>query len=150
MSSTSTQPTSTLDALQGRWRPIYQEVDGQMIAATEFASVIVQLSGNEFTVEKGGAAAYTGTFTISTLESPARISLMYKTSAQPIFLGGPRPGVFQLEGDTLKWCFGPVGQHVPRSLNTFPGSESVLSIYQRDGSRLVARTQSLFHGGIVW
>jgi uncharacterized protein (TIGR03067 family) len=134
MSSPATQPSNVLDALQGRWRPVYQEVEGQMVAATEYASVVMELQTSGFTIEKGGTAAYTGTFTLLTATAPAQISLMYQTSLHPIFQGGPRAGVFQLEGDTLKTCFAPVGHPAPSSLNTFPGSGSVFSIYQREGS----------------
>jgi uncharacterized protein (TIGR03067 family) len=134
MSSPATQPSDVLDALQGRWRPVYQEVEGQMVAATEYASVVMELQTSGFTIEKGGTAAYTGTFTLLTATALPQISLMYQTSQQAIFLGGPRAGVFQLEGDTLKTCFAPVGHPAPNSLNTFPGSGSVFSIYQREDS----------------
>jgi uncharacterized protein (TIGR03067 family) len=142
------------NALQGRWKPLYQEIDGQMVPPSEYATTVVELSGNEFKVEKNGAVAYEGLFTIDALASPMEIVLIYRKSAQPIFLGGPRPGVFQILGDTLKWCFGAIGQPRPKGLNTYPGSEGVLSIYQRDPAKVAtqarAATTSLFRGAIVW
>jgi len=83
---------------------------------------IVELQGSEFKVIKSGTAAYEGRFTLNPRTSPHGIALIYTASIQPFFLGGPRPGVFQIEGDTLKWCFGVVGQPAPEGLNTFPGS----------------------------
>ncbi len=137
-------------ALEGRWKPVYQEVDGQMVPPAESAATVVELHGNEFKVEKSGVVEYDGLFTVDPLTSPMEISLIYRKSSKPIFLGGPRPGVFQLEGDTFKWCFGPIGLPRPKGFNTFPGSESVLSIYQRDPSKVKGKVATLFRGGIVW
>ena len=150
MSSTVAQGADVLGALQGRWKPVYQEIDGQMVPATEFATTIVELKSNEFKVEKSGAVAYDGLFTIDTLVWPMEIALIYKTSSQPIFLGGPRPGVFQIEGDTLKWCFAPIGLPKPKGLNTFPGAEAVFSIYQKESSKVKGAVTSVFRGGILW
>jgi uncharacterized protein (TIGR03067 family) len=150
MPYTAADGAALVSALQGRWKPIYQEVDGQMVPPAEFATTVVELNGNEFKVEKHGTVEYDGLFTIDPLTSPMEISLIYKKSSKPIFLGGPRPGLFQLEGDTLKWCFGPIGLPRPKGLNTFPGSESVLSIYQKDPSKVKGAITSLFRGGILW
>jgi uncharacterized protein (TIGR03067 family) len=150
MSHTAAAGADLLSALRGRWKPIYQEIDGQMVPPTEYATTVVELRDSEFKVEKNGTVAYDGLFTLDPLASPMEISLIYKTSSNPIFLGGPRPGVFQIEGETLKWCFGPIGHPTPKGLNTFPGSEGVLSIYQKDPSKVKGAVRSLYHGGIVW
>jgi uncharacterized protein (TIGR03067 family) len=134
MSFTATEGTELLQSLNGRWKPVYQEVDGQMVEPSITASTTLELTGNDFKVEKDGVVSYEGIFTIEPLASPKQVTLIYRKSTNPIFLGGPRPGVFQVEADTLKWCFGGVGHSAPKSLNTYPGSESVLSIYQREAS----------------
>lgn len=144
------QGEELISALQGRWKPTYQEIDGQMVPPAESAATVVELKDNEFKVEKSGVVEYDGLFTVDALTSPMEISLIYRKSSKPIFLGGPRPGVFQLEGDTFKWCFGPIGLPRPKDFNTFPGSESVLSIYQREPSKVKGKVASLFRGGILW
>jgi len=157
MPATAEYMADLLNALQGRWKPVYQEIDGQMGPASISAATVVEVQGNEFKVSKDGTVAYDGFFTISTpsipIPPPWEIALIYRNSSNPNFLGGPRPGIFQIEGDTLKWCFAPIGQPPPKSLNTYPGSEAVLSIYQRDPSRApraVAPATSQFRGGVFW
>jgi uncharacterized protein (TIGR03067 family) len=135
MPFTATEEAELLRALHGRWRPSYQEVDGEMVSPAVSAATMVELQGDEFKVEKNGVVAYEGIFTLDPLASPMQVVLIYKTSGNPLFLGGPRPGVFQVEGDTLKWCFALPGHSVPAGLNTSPGSRSVLSIYQREPPR---------------
>ena len=131
MPSTYKDVASLRGALQGRWKPVYQEMGGEMAPATD-PTHAVELQGNEFKVIKGGKVAYEGRFNLTPQTFPHGIVLIYTTSIQPIFLGGPRPGVFQIEGDTLKWCFAGVGQAAPDGLNTYPGSVYVLTILQRD------------------
>jgi uncharacterized protein (TIGR03067 family) len=142
---------STIRALQGRWTTIYQELDGQAVGPEPKATIVVELRGNEFTVEKNGAVQYEGTFTVGS-GSPAEIVLIYKKSANPLFLGGTRPGLFQVEGDTLKWNIGAVGHSAPKALNTFPGSESVLSVYRRESAAAAfgSRTTSALRSVAVW
>lgn len=98
---------------------------------------------------KNGTVAYDGLFTFDPLASPMQVVLIYRTSANPLFLGGPRLGVFQVEADTFKWCIGAVGHSAPKELNTYPGSESVLSIYQRDPARPAGPTPSVAGGGQI-
>jgi len=157
MQTTAVDPGALLNALQGRWAPVYQEIDGQMLPPANNANHEVELQGNEFKVELNGRVAYDGTFTIGPLGSTLPIVLTYRTSATPLFLGGTRAGVFQLEGDTLKWCFGAVGHPGPTGLNTFPGSESVLTILhrQRTGATATATaaaavTRSILGGVRPW
>ena len=115
----------------------------------------MELQGNQFRVEKDGAVAYHGTFAIqgATAPSPSSITLTYTTSAQPLFLGGPRPGVFQIEGDTLKMCLAPIGHPRPTAVTTFPGSEAILSIFQRHPERAqvaAAQQKSLLRSMMAW
>ena len=41
---------SVLDALVGRWKPVYQEVDGQMVSPAISAATVVEIQGNQFKV----------------------------------------------------------------------------------------------------
>ncbi len=119
--------------LQGRWRAVYSEVDGQMTSVSEFSTIVQENKGNQFVVEKNGETVAQGRFSIDTSVSPHEIVYTYSKGAD-IFLGGPRPGAFQVVGDTLKTCMGAVGHRSVQDLGTSPNSESVLTVFQRVGS----------------
>jgi uncharacterized protein (TIGR03067 family) len=135
--------------LTGRWVGVYQELDGQNVPHDE----VMEFQGNTFRVMKGGNAEYEGTFTVAGAEIPFSIALTYSTSAQPIFLGGPRPGIFQVEGDTFKCCFGGIGHPPPECLNTYPGSGLVLTVFERSPRTRQAQaliTEGRLLGSLPW
>jgi uncharacterized protein (TIGR03067 family) len=119
--------------LEGRYEAVYQEADGQAAGPTKGVTTILELTKSGFSVEKSGKVEYEGTYatTWSATVASGSIALTYSKSAKPSFLGGPRPGIFQIDGDTLKVCFGPVNGTAPIAFNTINGSSDVLSVYQR-------------------
>lgn len=124
----------TLSELEGRWQAEYNEVDGRFVGSVPN---VIELRGSQFKVHQSEKVTYEGTFTIGPVRDQdyglTEIVLTYSKSANPLYLGGPRAGLFQLHGDTLKWTFGAVGHSAPKQLNTYPGSESVLSVYVKEG-----------------
>jgi uncharacterized protein (TIGR03067 family) len=118
---------TSANKLTGRWGAVYQELDGQNVPHDE----VMEFQENTFKVLKGRNVEYEGTFTVGGTKPPFSIVLTYSKSAQPIFLGGPRPGIFQVEGDTFKCCFGGIGHPAPHDLNTYPGSGFVLTVFER-------------------
>lgn len=127
---TKTLTDDIFNALQGRWRVVYSEIDGEMNPVEEFASIVLVNTGNTFVVEKDGESVHEGTFSINASVLPHEIVYIYTKSSGP-FLGGPRPGIIQLVGKTLKTTFGAIGHRFPNDFNTFPGASAVLSIHER-------------------
>ncbi|HLX85038.1 MAG TPA: hypothetical protein VKR59_14150 [Terriglobales bacterium] len=152
--SNGTTGLAAFNAIQGRWTVLYQEIDGQVAGPVP---TTLEIQGNEFKIEKDNDVNYEGTVSVGS-GSPAEVVLIYRKSATPLFLGGPRAGIFQVEGDTLKWIFGAVGHPAPREFNTFPGSETVLSVYTRetlatkreDRVRRPGITKSAFASVVLW
>jgi len=135
------------NTLSGKWVAVYQEIDGQNIPHDE----VMEFHDNTFKVLKGSTTTYEGTFTVGGTKSPFSIVLTYSKSAQPVFLGGPRPGIFQVDGDTFKCCFGVIGHPAPHELNTYPDSGSVLTVFERSPrSAKQALTPNRLLGGLPW
>jgi uncharacterized protein (TIGR03067 family) len=139
---------TSANALTGRWVGLYQELDGQIVPHDE----VMEFQDNTFKVEKGGNTTYEGTFTVGGATAPFSMALIYSVSAQPIFIGGPRPGIFQVVGNTFKCCFSAIGHPAPGTLNTYPGSGSVLTVFERRPAaahpQLLASTKLL--GSLPW
>jgi len=125
------KPTSfdaLLETMQGRWKHLYSEIDGQ--AGPGENAQVLTYKEDQFTVELDGKVAHEGKFTLDVTGSPCEIAYIYSKSF-PIYLGAARAGIIQIEGNTLKCCFAALGQRAPKDFNTFPDSERVLSIYQK-------------------
>ncbi|GET41310.1 hypothetical protein [Microseira wollei] len=124
---------SLMEALQGRWRVVYSEFDGEMTPVADFSTIVIENNGSQFSVEKNGSIVHEGKFSINVSVTPHEIVYIY-TRGSEVFLGGPRVGVFQLVGDTFKTNLAAVGHRSPQDFNTFPDSGTVLSIHQKVGS----------------
>ncbi|RBQ21942.1 hypothetical protein DP939_04525 [Spongiactinospora rosea] len=152
--STETGETNIARALEGRWYNVYTEVDGEPV---DQADSIIEMRGNEFTIEQDGNVTYRGTYRVGPAfegnRSQYHITLIYSESINPLFLGGPRPGLFQICGETLTTVFAGVGQQAPRQFITHRGSESVLTRYRLEGAKRLnprERGVTLFGGNSIW
>lgn len=117
-----------VETMQGRWQHVYSEIDGQAGPAQKSQQMIFH--GDQFTIEKDGKVAHEGKFTLDVTRSPCEVAYIYSKSV-PIFLGAPRAGILQIQGNTLKYCFATLGHPAPKDFNTFPDSERVLAVYQK-------------------
>ncbi|MEU6720448.1 hypothetical protein ABZ897_54115 [Nonomuraea sp. NPDC046802] len=145
--------TNVATLLEGQWTNTYTEVDGK---AVEQTPSVVEFRGGNFTIEQDGKVVYRGTYNIGPVldnePSQHNIVLFYKESINPLFLGGPRAGIFQISGDYLKTVFAGVGNPAPRQFNTFGGSEQVLTVYPRleVASRASDGKVTLFGSNSTW
>src|SRR4051794_5488440 len=98
---------SLVQTMQGGWKHVYSEMNGQAGPADK----VQRLTYNEdqFTLEKDGKVAHEGKFTLDVTRSPCEIVYIYSKSF-PIYMGAPRSGIIQIEGNTMKCCFAPLGQ----------------------------------------
>jgi uncharacterized protein (TIGR03067 family) len=124
---------AVMKALQGKWRVVYSELNGEMTAVDDFSTIVLENKDNKFFVEKRGSVAYEGRFSINVSVMPHEIVYIYTKAPNDVFLGGPRAGILQLAGYTLKTCLGAIGQRPPTDFSTFPDSQAVLAVHQRLG-----------------
>lgn len=135
------------NAVQGSWRAIYSELNGEMTPVEEFSTIEMEHKENHFTVKKNGKIVEEGRFSINLNTTPHEITYIYSKGPE-IFLGAPRVGIVQVQGDTLKTCLGPIGQKPPTDFNTSANSDAVLTIAQRRGSEqgtglAISRTRAI-------
>jgi uncharacterized protein (TIGR03067 family) len=130
-----TTEEDVINLLQGKWRVVYAEEDGEIAPVDEFSTIVLENKSDLFFVEKHGEIAYEGRFSINVTNTPHEIVYIYTKAARDIFLGGPRVGIFQLAGNTLKTCLGLIGQRPPKDFSTFPDSNAALAIHQRLGEQ---------------
>ena len=80
--SATAAAVASLDALDGRWKVEYTEVEGEMVPASDVGSAFLELQSGRFKVEKNGTVEYEGRYSVNDSVHPAEIVLIYEKSAK--------------------------------------------------------------------
>jgi uncharacterized protein (TIGR03067 family) len=125
-----------LDALQGRWISVFEENEGKQLASRELKSMnkVLTVNGNRLTIRRmsddGQVRSYDGTFRLEPLTVPRQLDWAGT---------GPRGAdieiraIYELKGDTLRWCHIVTGQGLerPDAFEAPPGSRRVSNVFKR-------------------
>ncbi len=113
-----------MDKLQGTWKVVSLEIDGQPMPAGD-AQVVV--SGREFTTT-GMGATYHGTMRVDTAVVPHALDMVFTAGPEK---GNTNRGIFEVDGDAWKLCLNMAGGARPSEFATKPGSGLALEILRR-------------------
>jgi uncharacterized protein (TIGR03067 family) len=130
--------TTDLDKLQGTWRIVSLETDGERTEATVLNEARIEINGNRFTAI-GTGAPYEGT-----IELRGRRGTSTSKAFDLLFTAGPpkgqrNPGIYELDGDRWTMCLATRGSVRPRTFATRPGTGLVLETFERDDSKRSSR-----------
>ncbi len=118
------------DRLQGTWTGILLERDGRVVYEGEEAGKArVSFLGNSVTFEDTDATLV-GTFRLDPTRAPKTFDLTVAEEGKPVTYPA---GVYQLNDDTFRLCFGFPATERPSEFDTYPGSGRTLFVYRRAG-----------------
>lgn len=116
---------STVSAqLEGRWQPVYAELDGEEAPKMMLDRMEIELTGGEYAVRFGGVTADQGTYTVDA-EGHLTLAGMIGPNA-----GKSIPSIYKFTGDMLSICYG-LGGTRPKKYATQGGTQVYLANYQR-------------------
>ncbi len=119
-----------LDLLQGPWTVAALEVEGQKMPAAMLANGRIVIEGNRFT-STGMGAVYQGTVELRDSTNPRQIDMKFDAGPEK---GNINPGIYELEGDTLRLCLATRGAVRPAGFASTPGSGFALETLIRGGA----------------
>jgi uncharacterized protein (TIGR03067 family) len=117
---------SSLQGLQGTWKLVAMERGGKK-APDELIQKLNQrliIKGNKIALIRADKK-HEATFKVDAAARPAAIDLTLDTSDKGMVV---LHGVYQLDGDTLRWS---VGRERPRALASAAGTKHRVDIYRR-------------------
>ncbi len=115
--------------LQGQWSMVSGSADGYVMPDGMRGNSKRVCKGDETTVTVGGQLFMKAKFTIDPSRKPKTID--YKMIDGPT-KGKKQMGIYELDGDTVKFCFGPVGAERPADFTSKPGDGRTLSVWKRE------------------
>src|SRR5882762_4701979 len=115
--------------LQGDWTMVSGSADGQAMPDTMRATSKRVCKGDETTVTVGGQLMMKAKFTIDPSHKPKTIDYEMIDGWTK---GKKQLGIYELESDTVKFCFGGPGAERPTDFTSKPGDRRTLSVWKRE------------------
>ncbi len=119
------------DKLQGTWKAVTMERRGESKDDTQDHRLI--FAGDEFTIKRGDQELIKGKFKLTPDQKPRAIDMEITEDPQAENKGKTVQGIYALDGDSLKWCFGePGGADRPKELSAPAGTKYNLVTFKRE------------------
>lgn len=117
-----------LARLQGAWELVAMEREGETVPADDLKGSTVTYAGNRVTLKAGDKVRRRGIVTLDPTRKPRAMNTWD--------LDGPYedqtvPGIYELEGDTLKLAFSRPGQERPTKFTSKDGGAILFCVYKR-------------------
>jgi len=115
--------------LQGEWSMVSGEIDKQPMPEALLKGSKRVAKGDETTVTIGGMLFMKAKFTVDPSKKPKTIDYMM---TEGLTKGKTQLGIYELDGDMVKFCFAKPGQDRPTEFVTKEGSGRTLSVWKRE------------------
>ena len=119
---------SDLASLQGEWTMVSGVADGYAVPDAMLRDSKRTCEGNVTTVIVGGQLIMKARFTLDPSKTPKTVD--YQVIDGPT-KGKQHLGIYELDGDTVKYCFGEPGGARPTEFGSQPGDRRTSSVWKR-------------------
>src|SRR3954471_16806114 len=119
---------SDLDKLQGTWQLVAMEVEGHEAPADELKDRNAVYEGDRLSLRAGETVRRRGIVTLEPGRSPKAMNTWDQDGP---YADQTVPGIYELDGDTLKVCFARPGEERPKEFSTKSGSGFLFCVYKR-------------------
>jgi uncharacterized protein (TIGR03067 family) len=115
--------------LAGEWSMVSGEADGQAMPKELVKTGKRVAQDGETTILIGGQVYFKAKFSIDPAKKPKAIDYVM---TEGLTKGKTHLGIYELDGDTVKFCFAAPGKERPTEFTAKEGSQRTLSVWTRD------------------
>jgi uncharacterized protein (TIGR03067 family) len=127
-SSDTRNAATDREKIRGSWTVERVEAEGKEVPIELFKDMTLTFEGDKYTVKVGEQVVQAGTHKLDPSRSPKTFD---DTVVAGTNQGAVIVGIYEISGDTLKFCFDPEGKQRPTAFKTTPGSQVTLGVYKR-------------------
>jgi len=117
-----------LEKLQGEWTMVMGEIEGQAMPEQMRAVMRRVAKDDETTITMAGQLFMKAKFTVDPSKTPKAID--YNMTGGPTS-GKTQLGIYEIDGEQVKFCFGSPGKERPTSFKMEAGDGRTLSVWTR-------------------
>ena len=118
-----------LAQMQGEWSMVSGSADGQAMPEVMAKQMKRVCKGDETTTTRAGQLFFKAKITIDPSKKPRTIDYQMLDGFNK---GQKQLGIYELEGDTFRSCFGKPGAERPTDFTCKPGDGRTLSVWKRN------------------
>lgn len=122
-------PKKEMAQLEGDWSMVSGVADGFAMPPDMVKNGKRVAKQGETTISFGGQVYFKAKFTVDATKKPKTID--YAMTEGPT-KGKTHLGIYELDGDTVKFCFAAPGKDRPTEFFAKEGSQRTLSVWKRD------------------
>jgi len=119
---------SDLDRLQGTWVLVEMQREGEDVPAEDFKGWTAVYEGNRITLRDGDRVRRRGIVTLDPSRKPKAINTWDQDGP---YEDQTVPGIYELDGDTLRLCFSRPGSERPKEFDTKTRPGVLYCVYRR-------------------
>ena len=116
-------------SLQGEWSMVSGSADGEPMPDAMLKQMKRVCKGDESTTTMGGRVFMKAKITIVPSKKPKTIDY---DMTEGFTKGKKQLGIYELDGDTFKSCFGAAGAERPTDFSSKPGDGRTVSVWKRE------------------
>lgn len=123
-----------LARLRGTWRTVSLVNDGKTLVDEKTPpgpgpTTKLVYDGDHWLIKVGDKTVATGKFTIDATKSPKEINILDESGMRN---EKTKLGIYEINGDTYKFCLAPAGKPRPTEFVSKPGSGNSLGVSKRE------------------
>ncbi|HEY4593463.1 MAG TPA: TIGR03067 domain-containing protein [Thermoanaerobaculia bacterium] len=128
------RPQTDLDKLQGTWLTVSLVNDGKVLVGENVPSkpgpaTTFAYEGNRWLVKVGDKTVASGIFKVDATKTPKEIDILDESGTQN---DKTKLGIYELDGDTYRYCLAPAGKPRPAEFSSAEGSGYSLGVSRRE------------------
>ena len=130
------QPDSSLnrndtDSVVGTWSPQWSIGDGMHTPRAQLRDVTLTFTDGRCAVRRGETIIRLGSYATDATKPQKSIEVCFTESDVAELIGVPLHGIYEVNKDQLRICYGPPGGHRARSFSAEKGTGQYLAEYRR-------------------
>jgi len=118
-----------MSLLDGEWSMVSGQANGQDMPKELVSTGKRVAKDGEVTISIGGQVFFKAKFTIDPTKKPRTIDY---AMTEGFTKGQKQLGIYELDGDTVKFCFAAPGKERPKDFTAKEGSQQTYSVWKRD------------------
>ena len=131
--SSSSHPNEdhrTDGSIVGTWIPIRSVGDGEPTSDDDLRGVTLTFADGQCKVYRAGVLIRRGTVWVDAAKIPRELDVCFEQSDVPELIGAPLRGIYEVDGNALRICYGPPAGHRPGSFSGEKGTSQYLAEYR--------------------